>query len=221
MQFSCVTAQPVEQHPGVAHSHPLSAVGAVGFEQLEYPALHVGEHVPAAVQDVDDAFSVEHARPHAPQLDVVSVEPQPPELLPELLLELPLLLPLELLPLLDPLELELDESSPPSSVPPEPLPLDDDEPDELPDEELPDDEPLPDDPLDDVPPEPLSLAETVVVVAFGADGWQVCPSGQPCDPSQNAAHVPPMQMSFCPQVADPCTSAHVSPSSPGPALMHE
>jgi hypothetical protein len=35
MQFMWVTAQPVLQQPGVAHSHPSSAVGAAGLLQLE------------------------------------------------------------------------------------------------------------------------------------------------------------------------------------------
>jgi hypothetical protein len=35
MQFTCVTAHPVLQQPGVAHSQPSSAVGAAGLLQLE------------------------------------------------------------------------------------------------------------------------------------------------------------------------------------------
>lgn len=206
--------------------------------------MHVGSHVPPLVHEVVDALVVEHARPHAPQLAVVSVDPHPPELLPELLPLLePLLLP-ELLPLLLPEELELDESSPPSSAEPLllplPLPLDD-EPEELPDEEplllpLLDVDPLdePEELLVDAsapPPELLLLAfplfelppmqtEIVVDVEFGADCWQVCPEGQPCDPSQKDAHDPPMQMSFSPHVAVPWSSSHDAPSVPGPALTH-
>jgi hypothetical protein len=39
--------------------------------------LHEGEHVPLLSHVVDEAFAVEHARPHAPQLVVVSVGPHP------------------------------------------------------------------------------------------------------------------------------------------------
>jgi len=207
--------------------------------------LHVGSHVPAAAQVVDDAFVVEHARPHAPQLAVVSVEPQPASCPPELL---PLLDPLELpdeLPELLP-ELLLLESSPPSSPPlPELLPLL--EPLELPDELPLDDVPPLLEPLDEVLPlelvdpllepllEPLPellLLEllgpappmqtgTVVDVPFGAAASQVVPEGHPCDESQKGTHCPPMQMSFEPHVAVPCVSSHAAPWEPGPALMHE
>jgi hypothetical protein len=74
------------------------------------------------VHDVADAWAVEHARPQAPQLFVVLVEPQLPELDPA---PAPLELdaPLELLPLLDaPLEL-LPLLLPPLLLLPPPLPL--------------------------------------------------------------------------------------------------
>jgi hypothetical protein len=180
MQFWCVTAQPVLQHPGVAHSQPSSAVGAAGFEQLENPALQVGEHVPAFEQLVVDAFAVEHARPHAPQSVVVVVEPHPastplelpellplldplllpellalPELLPELLAE-PLLEPLPLLdPDEDPLLDALPELEPPELVDPPELEV---VPESLPPEPLP--LPLPEllPLLDPLLPPPLLLA---------------------------------------------------------------
>jgi hypothetical protein len=235
-QFWWVTAQPpvVVQQPGVAHSQPSSAVGAVGFEQLEYPESHVGEHVPVALQAVADAFAVEHARPQAPQLAVVSVDPQPPELLPEPLPLLdPLLLP-ELLPLLLP---ELPDASPPLELPelllPEdelPLLLLDPLLDVLPELLEPLDELL--DAPESLPEPPLELllleegapprhTEIVDDVAPGADAWQVCPDGQSCDGSQNAEQSPWMQMSFSPQLGLPCVSSQVSPAFPGPALRQE
>jgi hypothetical protein len=132
------------QHPGVAHSHPSSGVGAAGLLQLEKPELQVGEHVPPAVQLVAEVLVVAQPRPHAPQLVAVSVDPQPAS--PP-----------------DPDPLLLPESSPASSPDPELLPelpellpLD---PDEPPEDDVPD-PPL--EPLDDVllPDElPLELVD--------------------------------------------------------------
>jgi hypothetical protein len=65
MQLRWVTAQPVPQHAGVAHSQPSSAVGAVGLLQLLKPALHVDSHLPA-VHVAAATCTEEQARPQSP-----------------------------------------------------------------------------------------------------------------------------------------------------------
>jgi hypothetical protein len=230
-QFRCVTAQPVAQQPGVAHSHPSSAFGAAGFAQLECPDLHFGSHVPAFEHVVDVAFVVEHARPHSPQFVFVSVGPQldasvPASFgLPELDVP-PASCPPELPPLAsDPVAPSAVASSPPpaSSLGP---PDDESAPPLL--DVLPEDEAPPLSPSDEAstspdlpPPEPPMQTWTGVDVARGAEARQVSPVGHPWDESQKATHLAPMQMSFSPQVAEPCVSSQLAPSPPGPAPMHE
>ena len=61
-----MTAHPPPQQPGVAHSQPSSAVGAVGFEQLEKPAEHAELHVPPLHEGEPETCVAEQARPHPP-----------------------------------------------------------------------------------------------------------------------------------------------------------